>query len=238
MLSRSTSCSALFILALSVCAVDARAAFITNGSFDANNVSGSFAVVTPTSAFQISGWNVITSGQNATASVDLVRAPYWQAHSGLNSVDLFGTSTQQPSYLAQTFSVGAGQTGLYRVSFFYSVNSDGPQNQGLFANVMQGGSVIGSSVAMSSTSFLYTIPTDGSPTKPNMAWKQGFLDIDLASAGNYTLWFQGNAAFGNQNQGAALDSVSIDAAVVPLPAAAWLMLAGLGAMAGVARRRK
>jgi hypothetical protein len=230
--------SALFIAALAVVSIEARAAFITNGSFDANAVSGNFAVVTPGSAFQISGWNVVTSGNNTSASVDLVRAPYWQAHSGANSIDLFGTGTQQPSFLAQTFSVGIGQTGAYRVSFFYSVNSDGTQDQGLFANVVQGTGVGGTSVATSSTSFFYDVPTDGNPTKQNMAWKQGFLDVNFASSGDYTLWFRGNTQFGNANQGAALDSVSMQAAVVPLPAAAWLMLAGLGVLAAGARRKQ
>jgi hypothetical protein len=105
--------------------------------------------------------------------------------------------------------------------------------------------VTGTSVATSSTSFFYDIPADGSPTKQAMAWKQGFLDVSFAAAGDYTLWFQGNAQFGNQNQGAALDSVTLDAAVgalgtavVPLPAASWLMLAGMGMVFGLGRRRR
>jgi hypothetical protein len=168
-----------------------------------------------------------------------------RAHSGANSVDLFGTGTQQPSFLAQTFSVGASQLGAYRLSFFHSVNTDTPRDQGLFANIVTGTGVAGTSVATSSTSFFYDIPADGSPTKQAMAWKQGFLDVSFAAAGNYTLWFRGNAQFGNQNQGAALDSVTLDAAVgalgtavVPLPAASWLMLAGMGMVFGLGRRRR
>jgi len=237
MTRKSRICSALFVAALTSIAVDARAAFISNGSFDANAVIGGFQTATPTSAFQINDWRVVSAGQNTSASVDLVKSPYWQAHSGLNSVDLFGSGTQQPSYLAQTFSVGAGETGSYRVSFFFSVNADSPRDQGLFANLVQGNGVAGTSVALSPTSFFYDIPVDGSPTRSNMAWKQGFLDVNFAAAGDYTLWFQGNSQFGNQNQGAVLDSVSIDATVVPLPAAGWLMLAGLGLLASRMRRR-
>jgi hypothetical protein len=111
--------------------------------------------------------------------------------------------------------------------------------------IVTGTGVAGTSVATSSTSFFYDIPADGSPTKQAMAWKQGFLDVSFAAAGNYTLWFRGNAQFGNQNQGAALDSVTLDAAVgalgtavVPLPAASWLMLAGMGMVFGLGRRRR
>lgn len=229
--------AALFVAALAIVSVEARAALIVNGDFDANAVSGNFATVTTSSAFQMTGWRVLTSGGNTSASIDLVKAPYWQAHSGANSVDLFGSNTQQPSFLAQTFSVGAGQLGTYRMSFFYSVNTDGPRDQGLFANIVTGTGVAGTSVATSPTSFFYDIPTDGNPTKQAMAWKQGFLDVSFAAAGDYTLWFQGNAQFGNQNQGAALDSVMLDAAVVPLPAAGWLMVAGLGMVFGLGRRR-
>ena len=227
----------LFVAALALVPIEARAALIVNGGFDADPVSGNFATVTPTSVFQMTGWSVVTSGGNSTASIDLVKAPYWQAHSGPNSVDLFGSSTQQPSFLAQTFAVGAGEFGRYRLSFFHSVNTDNPMNQGLFANVVSGTGIGGASVATSPTSFLYEIPADGSPTKQAMAWKQSFLDVEFAAAGSYTLWFQGDARFDNENQGAALDSVSLNAAVVPLPAAGWLMLAGLGMVFGLARRR-
>jgi hypothetical protein len=230
--------TALFIIALAIVSVKANAALIVNGDFDANPVSGNFATVTPSSVFQMTGWRVVTSGGNTSASIDLVKAPYWQAHSGANSVDLFGSGTQQPSFLAQTFSVGAGQLGSYRLSFFHSVNTDTPRDQGLFANIVAGTGIGGASVATSSTSFFYDIPADGNPTKQAMAWKQGFLDVNFAAAGDYTLWFQGDARFGNQNQGAALDSVTLDAtAVVPLPAAGWLMVAGLGMVFGLGRRR-
>lgn len=228
---------ALFIAAMALVSVEARAALIVNGGFDANAVSGNFATVTPTSGFQMTGWRVVTSGGNTSASIDLVTAPYWQAHSGANSVDLFGSGTQQPSFLAQTFAVGAGQLGAYRLSFFHSVNTDTAQDQGLFANIVAGTGIGGASAATSSTTFFYDIPADGSPTKQAMAWKQSFMDVEFAAAGNYTLWFQGDALFGNQNQGAALDSVTLDAAVVPLPAAGWLMLAGMGMVLGLGRRR-
>jgi hypothetical protein len=230
--------AALFIVALAVVSVQANAALIVNGDFDANAVSGNFATVTPTSQFQMTGWRVVTSGGNTSASVDLVKAPYWQAHSGANSVDLFGSNTQQPSFLAQTFSVGAGQLGTWRLSFFHSVNTDTPLDQGLFADIVTGTGIGGTSVATSSTSFFYDIPADGNPTKQAMAWKQGFLDVNFAVAGDYTLWFQGDARFGNQNQGAALDSVTLEAAVVPLPATGWLMIAGLGMVFGLGRRRR
>jgi hypothetical protein len=230
--------AALFVAALSIISADARAALIVNGDFDANPVSGFFTTVTPSSAFQMTGWSVLTSDGKTSASVDLVTASYWQAHSGANSVDLFGTGTQQPSFLAQTFSVGAGQLGAYRLSFFHSVNADVPRDQGLFANIVTGNRVTGTSVAISSTSFFYDIPADGSPTKQAMAWKQGFLDVTFAAAGDYTLWFQGNPSFGSENFGAALDSVTLDAATVPLPAASWLMLAGMGMVFGLGRRRR
>lgn len=230
--------TALFVAALAIVSVDARAALIVNGGFDANSVGSNFAVVTTSSAFQITGWQVRSSGTNTNASVDLVKAPYWQAQSGANSVDLFGTGTQQPSFLAQTFSVGAGQLGAYRLSFFYSVNADSPRDQGLFANIVTGTGVAGTSVASSTTSFFYDTPADGNPTRQAMAWKQGFLDVSFATAGDYTLWFQGNSQFGNANQGGALDSVTLDAAVVPLPAAGWLMLAGMGMVFGLGRQRR
>jgi hypothetical protein len=229
--------AALFIAALATVSVQANAALIVNGGFDANAVSGNFATVTPSSVFQMTGWRVVTSGGNTSASVDLVKAPYWQAHSGANSVDLLGSGTQQPSFLAQTFSVGAGQLGAYRLSFFHSVNTDNPRDQGLTANIVTGTGISGASVATSPTSFFYDIPTDGNPTKQAMAWKQSFLDVNFAAAGDYTLWFRGATPFVNVNQGAALDSVTLDAAVVPLPAAGWLMIAGLGMVFGLGRRR-
>jgi len=239
---RNRISAVLFVAALAIVSVEARAALIVNGDFDANPVTGGFAIVTPSSAFQITGWRVLTSGGNTNASVDLVKAPYWRAHSGANSVDLFGTGTQQPSFLAQTFFVGPGQLGAYRLSFFYSVNADSPRDQGLFANIVTGTGLAGASVAISTasstTSFFYDTPNDGNPTRQAMAWKQGFLDVSFATAGDYTLWFQGDSRYGNANQGAALDSVTLDAAVVPLPAAGWLMLAGMGMVFGLGRRRR
>jgi len=230
--------TALFVAALAIVSVDARAALIVNGDFDANSINSNFAVVTTSSTFQMTGWQVRSSGTNTNASVDLVKAPYWRAHSGANSVDLFGTRTQQPSFLAQTFLVGPGELGAYRLSFFYSVNADTPRDQGLFANIVTGTGVAGTSVASSTTSFFYNTPEDGNPTRQAMAWKQGFLDVSFDTAGYYTLWFQGDSRYGNRNQGAVLDSVTLDAAVVPLPAAGWLMLAGMGMVFGLGRRRR
>jgi hypothetical protein len=99
---RNRISAVLFVAALAIVSVEARAALIVNGDFDTNPVTGGFAIVTPSSAFQITGWRVLTSGGNTNASVDLVKAPYWRAHSGANSVDLFGTGEDEAPTASRT----------------------------------------------------------------------------------------------------------------------------------------
>lgn len=125
------------------------------------------------------------------------------------SVDMLGTPG--PGSLSQSFATTAGQA--YQLSFDLSLNGSGSNASGLLAVSLDNGSA---------TNFFGT--TNHTSHTLNFTGTGSLLALTFSSAqtGDYS--------------GAVLDNVSVTA--VPEPESYAMMLAGLGLMAGIARRRK
>ena len=93
----------------------ASAAGFVNGSFESSTCgasAGGFATVS-------AGSNCITGWTVDSGSVDYING-YWQAQSGVASIDLAGNS---PGAISQIFDTIAGQ--IYSVDYYLSGNPDG-----------------------------------------------------------------------------------------------------------------
>ena len=186
---------------------------ITNGNFETVATGYTFN----------SGFKVINNGSSAltgwtvgASSVDLIRNAY-NAIDGY-SVDMLGTPG--PGFLSQSFSVIAGQT--YNLSFDMARNSGGPAGQGVAVSFGGAAGNFYSTAAASNT--LYSSNT---------------LSFTAATTGLATLSFASAAKAGtpfDNFSGAVIDNVSVMAAV-PEPETYAMLLAGLGLM-GFLRRRK
>ena len=145
-------------------------------------------------------------------NVDLVGS-LWAAADGVNSVDLSGTKKGE---IHQTLSTVVGQT--YQLSFELAGNfQGGPAVKGMSVNIGPNG--------------LYTFDTTGK-SAGNMGWttySETFVAVSTAT----TLSFASNTSGA---YGPVLDNVSVTA--VPEPETFAMLLAGLGLMGVIARRRK
>ncbi len=149
------------------------------------------------------------------SSVDLIRNAY-NAIDGY-SIDMLGTPG--PGFLSQSFSVVAGQR--YNLSFDMARNSSGPAGQGVAVSF---GGVAGNFYSTAAASNTLSSNT---------------LSFTAASTGLATLSFASAAKAGtplDKFSGAVIDNVSVMAAV-PEPETYAMLLAGLGLM-GFLRRRK
>jgi len=151
-----------------------------------------------------------TIGQD---SVDLINT-YWAPASGSYSLDLSGN---YDGTISQSFATVIGQK--YVVSFDMAAN---PDDHGDPVKVMQAGL---------SQQPLYSFSSVGH-THANMGWTTQSFSF-IAAASNSTLFF---ASLQDSAGGVALDNISVTA--VPEPETYAMLLAGLGLMGAVARRRR
>ena len=145
-------------------------------------------------------------------TVDLIGTGFFDLHPGNgNYVDLDG-STGNAGVLTQSLSLTAGVT--YTASFSLGGSNRGDTN---LVDVMFGTSL--SNFTLLSADPLATQSISFTP----------------GSDGTYTLSFSNG---GGDNLGAILDNVMVSTPAIPEPETYALMLAGLGLMAAVARRRR
>lgn len=168
------------------------------------------AAATGTFSSGLTGWNV------GVGNVDVVNATTWNAASGANSLDLNGTRKGE---INQVLATVTGQT--YTLSFdlagnFYS----GDAIKQLSVNVGANG--------------LYTFNTSGASASA-MGWTHYSTTFTAVGAAT-TLSFASNS---RGAYGPALDNISVTAVTaVPEPESFAMLLAGLGMMGMIARRRK
>ena len=160
----------------------------------------------------INGWTT-TSGSGieiqSNRTLDTV-----DAQDGTHYVELDSNSN---SSMAQTLSLGVGK---YLLSFWYSPRTPDPATNGIEYAI---GTIAGGKVK------------NGVPVGANVGtWVQIKTLFDVVKAGDYKLQF---AAVGtNDTYGGLIDNVSV--APVPLPAAGFGLMAALGGLAAMRRRRK
>lgn len=121
------------------------------------------------------------------------------------------------SSITQTVALAVGR---YTMSLWYSPMTNNAATNGVTFGV----SGLGGATA--------TVGTNGAARG---LWTQLFLDLTVAVAGNYQVYL---GATGSSNgRGALIDNVSLAPAPVPLPAAGAGLLAALGLLAGLRRKR-
>lgn len=218
---------ALVATALLAAAPLASANLLTNGSFESGAteppaVGQSFGQTIP-SGVALPGWTILYN------SVDRVVNTYWQASDGDYSLDLNGTGavgsamclTGCWSAISQTFATVAGAS--YLLSFDLSGNPDGPPTtKSLFVNVVSG--------AGGGGSWFDVFDTTGI-SKAAMGWTT-INHAFTAMADLTTLQF-----FSLTDSSSQFGPVIDNVAVVPEPGTYAMLLAGLGLLGFMARRR-
>jgi choice-of-anchor C domain-containing protein len=157
----------------------------------------------------LNGWTI------ESGSVDLINT-YWQPASGHYSLDLNGNSA---GVISQSFATVVGQT--YNVSFSMAGNTDG----GGAVKVITVGAGGDHSISFDSTG----------KSHGDMGWTTQSFSF-VADSVSSTLRFSGSA--NNTYYGAALDNISVTAAPVPEPETYAMLVAGLGLLGFVARRKQ
>ena len=209
---KSLVSSVVAALALGMVSVSASAAgnLLTNGDFENNGVTVADQGYATVNAGQsaVTGWTV---GGN---SVDLVKGSYGFIDN--ISVDLAGTPGH--GTLSQGFMAQVGYT--YLLSFDHFVNHSGTDLTVTFGDLPA--QIFAPPAAIQRATLLSWTPT--------LAWVN-------ANGGNAKVTFA--SAVNGGDSGPTIDNVSVTmTAAVPEPQTMFMLLAGLGALGFLSRRRK
>ena len=189
------------------------AAAASQGFASTNLVAnGSFEANSVPGTFINSTAQTISNWTVGTGNVDLVGS-LWTAASGVNSVDLNGSKKGE---IHQTLATVTGQK--YQFSFELAGN-------------FQGGTAMKDLTVNIGPNGLYSFDTTGK-SAGNMGWTK-YSTTFVASSNTTTLSFASNT---RGAYGPAIDNVSVSA--VPEPESFAMLLAGLGMLGVIARRRK
>ncbi len=185
---------------------------LADGSFENPALASSATFTTIMNGSPFGAW-MISSG-----SIDLIRT-HWAPADGFQSIDLNGAS---PGTIAQTIATAAGSS--YRLRFSLAGNPDNTMDKVM--RVWWGTQDLG----------LITF-TQAGRTRTSMGWQTITFATLVASGPATTLRFEGQGA---RYWGAALDNIEVTLNVVPEPATALLLAAGLfgGVLLVVARRHR
>ncbi|MGB5869690.1 MAG: VPLPA-CTERM sorting domain-containing protein [Albidovulum sp.] len=223
----------LFALSAVICTGLAGAAtaasIVTNGSFE-SGVPGNTLGLNHNALFgnlnstgpswdrwkNINGWSTIggpgieIQSNRTLSTID--------AHEGTKYVEL---DSNRNSAMVQSIAL---EVGSYMLSFWYSPRTSDPSTNGIEFN-------IGNALGYLTSGYA----TAGTPAPAKVgSWTKVWRIFNVTTAGNYDLRFAANGV--SDSYGGLLDSV--DVAQVPLPAAGFGLMAALGGLAALRRRRK
>ena len=191
----------------------ASAATIVNGSFEATSPAGSFDTLGAGNP-ALTGWTI------GSGSVDFIGS-YWQAAAGNNSLDMAGDALGSISQLITDLTAGV----RYMVTFAMSGNPDG----GLGPKSM----LVNAGNPLTGT---YEYSVTGANSRDTMKWEYNQFFFTASGTSELVTFTALTTESTAGVYGPGLDDISI--AAVPLPASAPLILAGLGALAALRRRRR
>lgn len=161
----------------------------------------------------INGWRK-TSGSGIEVQSNRTLSTI-DAQDGTHYVEL---DSNNNSSMAQTLALGVGK---YVLSFWYSPRTYDPKTNGIEYTI--GGGLAGGRV------------TNGTPKGAKVGnWVEIWKVFNIVTAGNYDLKF--SAVGLSDSYGGLIDNVNV--APVPLPAAGLGMVAALGGLGALRRRRK
>jgi choice-of-anchor C domain-containing protein len=188
---------------------------IQNGSFE----DGSYPIGNPSYTTLLGGSSAITNwtvmGYPMANSIDWVGS-HWTAADGARSIDLSGDGI---GGMQQTFTTTANQQ--YKLTFSLAGNPDGAPTTKQMLTFGAG------------TLFVQNLLFDTTDrTRTAMGWTEYTYKFTALSTST-TLFFQ---SLTGTPYGPALDKVSVSA--VPLPAAVWMLGAGLIGLVAVRRKKK
>jgi hypothetical protein len=198
----------------------AQAAPLFSDTFDADPTGSN---ITPT------GWNVSGIG-----GVDVIGYGYWDlSGSGFNIgnpynryIDLAGSYNGGAGLLSHTFDLTAGTT--YTATYWLTGNPFDQAVPGRYEDV---------TVTFGTAQAAYVLYPNASYSATTNPWTIYNLSFTPLTSGTYTLNFQNGVTNATDNDGAILDNVSVTAAV-PEPETYAMMMAGLGMIGVMVRRRK
>lgn len=202
---------------------------IENGSFEDGAITPSYQQVN-------AGETLIPYWAVESESVDVIR-DYWQPQDGAQSIDNFGLGR---GVLTQSFTTEIGKQ--YQVSFYYSAHPD----TNYFSTALLGQRVLLVDITgtgnLYSGAFQYTETTN---TLNDMKWASASFSF-VADSVTTKIGFGGTVAGSYCNNvtpsaecksfGPALDNVMVTA--IPEPGEWAMMVAGLGVVGLLARRRR
>jgi hypothetical protein len=220
---------------------------VTNGSFE--SIAGSFnsdgGMIVNSGSTAIAGWSVVGGVPNVAVinntNVFDVGTPF-----GVNEIDLTGYSDTFPGAKLQQTVTGFTIGSTYQLSFWLGLNGRGC---GIIGNICGGpnGAIVRIDTTTQDPALNITQTFTHSSIGPaipgrmtlqgagaDRIWDPFTLDF-TAKAESLLLSFEAQTA-GSLNVHSGLDNVAITT-VVPLPAAAWLLLSGLGLLGALQRRR-
>jgi choice-of-anchor C domain-containing protein len=185
----------------------AQAAIVADGAFTQGSSAGSFSTIG--AGQTIGAWTVTGN------SVDLIGS-YWEATpNGGHTIDLDGNGA---GGISQSVTLADGE---YQLSFYLGGNPDGgPATKDL-------------NVSIDGITVPYSFTNSGQ-THGNMGYQLETFDFTITSPTTTTLSFSSTDAAGNP-WGPVVGEVSISA--IPEPSSMALLLAGIGLVGTVARRR-
>ena len=229
MLKNKTKMTAAFLIrlgvaaALGVAASAARADLLSNGSFEDNSCGPAEFCTVISGGAPLPDWTL-------AGSVNVVANSYWQAGQGLWSIDLNGDA---PGTISQSFMPLATGPNLYSLTLMLSGNPQGqPFDKELRVELGNATFLQGNPSQIVLTFNTSSFPNRLQPITDMMWAMKGSYLFTADSVDDVTVTF---ASFTPGASGPVLDNIVVTQ--VPEPVSLITLLAGLGMLGFMARRK-